>query len=419
LNKSYSSNDEQAKDADYLKGDASMNKVYDVVVVGGGIIGLSTAYYLLKSGKKVLLAEKEQFGAGASGACDDMILLQSKKPGISLQLALESIEMYRHLSEELEMDVEFESRGGMILIENQKQLAIMEEYVEQQRKYGLDVNIIDSSEVRKRQPHVREGIVASTYSTRDSQVNPLRVMRGFLKKNSRLGLHSIKGNEIKEIKQCKDFWRITFEKGEVIETQYIVNAAGAWAPQVGRLVGLDIPIVPKKGQIVVTEQIPTVGETNVWSAEYIVSKFRPELYEKKDDIHSKLGIGFAFSQTTDGNYLIGSTRENAGFNREINLYALNILVEQAVRFFPIMRNVNIIRSFAGLRPASLDGKPIIGEAEDRKGFYIASGHEGDGIALAPITGKLISDMINGVRLQHDMSELNIKRFEQGNGVSTK
>ncbi|HWR61669.1 MAG TPA: FAD-dependent oxidoreductase [Clostridia bacterium] len=396
-----------------------MNKVCDVVVIGGGIIGLSTAYYLLKSGKRVLLAEKEQFGAGSSGACDDMILLQSKKPGIALQLALESIEMYRALSGELEMDVEFESRGGMILIENRQQLGTMEKYVEQQKKYGLDVTIIDGKEVKKRQPYVKEGIVASTYSTRDSQVNPLRVMKGFLRKNSKLGLQIIKGAAIKEINQCKDYWELSFENGEKVAAQYIVNAAGAWTPQVGSLVGLDIPIVPKKGQIVVTEQIPPIGETNVWSAEYIVSKLKPELYVKKEDIYGKLGIGFAFSQTTDGNYLIGSTRENAGFNRETSLTALNILVNQAARFFPIMRNVNVIRSFAGLRPASLDGKPIIGEVESRKGFYIASGHEGDGIALAPITGKLISDMINGAPIQYDVEELNIKRFEPGSEVSGK
>lgn len=394
-----------------------MHKAFDVAVIGGGIIGLSTAYYLLKSGKRVLMVEKEQFGAGASGACDDMILLQSKKPGISLQLALESIEMYKHLSKELDMNVEFESKGGMILIENAKELAVMEEFVEQQKLYGLNVSIIDKNEVMKRQPHVKDGIIASTYSNKDSQVNPLKVMRGFLKNNNKLGIVSIKGAVIKEISPFKDYWKLSFDNGETVETQCIVNAAGAWSPQIGKMIGIDIPIVPKKGQIVVTEQIPPIGETNVWSAEYIVSKLQPELNKKNDDIHSKLGIGFAFSQTSDGNYLIGSTRENAGFDRETNLTALNILVDQAVRFFPIMKNVNIIRSFAGLRPASEDGKPIIGEVESRKGFYIASGHEGDGIALAPITGKLISDMINGIHVPYNMEELNIKRFEQRNEVS--
>lgn len=394
-----------------------MHKVFDVVVIGGGVMGLSTSYYLLKGGKRVLLIEKEQIGAGASGACDDMILLQSKKPGISLQLAFESMEMYRGLSKELEMDVEFETRGGMILIENAQQLAVMEEYVEQQKMYGLEVDIIDKKEVMKRQPHVRDGIIASTYSNRDSQVNPLKVMRGFLKKSNQLGIVVIKGTAIKEISPFKDYWKLTFENGQAVETQCIVNAAGAWTPQIGKMIGIEIPIIPKKGQIAVTEQIPPIGETNVWSAEYIVSKLKPELNKKKNDIYGELGIGFSFTQTTDGNYLIGSTRENAGYDRETNLTALNILVKQAVSFFPIMKNVNIIRSFAGLRPASEDGKPIIGEVESRKGFYIASGHEGDGIALAPITGKLLSDMIRGIHVPYNIEELNIKRFEQRSEVN--
>lgn len=388
-----------------------MYKGFDVVVIGGGIIGLSSAYYLLKSGKRVLLLEKNHIGAGASGSCDDMILLQSKKPGISLQMALESLEMYKRLSEELGYSVEFETKGGMILIENEQYLHIMEEYVKQQRSYGLDVHIIDEKELRRRQPHVREGIIASTFSDKDSQANPLQAMRGFMRKGISMGLEIKRGAVIKEIDSLQHGWKLTLEDGTSIETEYIVNAAGAWSPQVGEIIGIDIPITPKKGQIAVTEQIPSIGQTNVWSAEYMVSKFKPEAVKVKDDIYGALGVGFSFSQTSDGNYLIGSTREHAGYDRETSFRALNILVNQAVSFFPILKNVHIIRSFAGLRPGTSDGKPIICEVENRKGFYIAAGHEGDGIALAPITGKLISDMINGRHITYNMEELNIKRFE--------
>lgn len=389
-----------------------MQKTYDVLVIGGGIIGLSTAYYLLTTGKKVLLVEKNHIGSGASGACDDMILLQSKKPGILLEMAMESLEMYKGLSQELNQDIEFESRGGMILIEDYKQLAIMEDYVKQQRSLGLDVHIVDRQEVAKKQPYVRDGIIASTYSDKDSQVNPLKVMKAFMNKGRSLGLDIKKGFSISSIEHKSDYWKVYFEDKSFVESQYVVNAAGAWAPQIGRMLGIDIPIEPKKGQVAVTEQVPQLGETNVWSAEYIVSKLKPELAKKKSDLYSKYGIGFAFTQTSDGNYLIGSTRENAGFNRDTTFEALNIIVHQAVKFFPILRNVNIIRSFAGFRPASIDGKAIIGEVEDKKGFFIAAGHEGDGIALAPITGKIISDLINGKKVNYNMEELNLKRFGQ-------
>lgn len=389
-----------------------MKTKFDVAVIGAGIIGLSTAYYLTKEGYKVVLLEKNEIGSGASGACDDMILLQSKKPGISLEMSLESLEMYRRLSKELGTDVQFESRGGMIVIENQQQLSVMEDFVHNQKKYGLEVEIIDKKDVFKRQPHITKNVIASTYSSKDSQVNPFCVMKGFLSKGIALGVDVKKNIHIKEITQKKDYWRIIFQDDQYIETEKIVNTSGAWAAEIGNMIGIDIPITPKKGQICVTEQIPQLGETNVWSAEYMVAKMNPGLIKNQNPKFKELGIGFAFSQAIHGNYLIGSTRENVGFNKETNYEALRLMVNQAIKFFPILSNVHIIRSFAGFRPASIDGKPIVGEVPNREGFYIAAGHEGDGIALAPITGKIIADLISKRNIHYDMKELNIGRFHK-------
>lgn len=395
-----------------------MRKSYDATIIGGGIIGLSTAYYLLKHGYKVILLEKNEIGSGASSACDDMILLQSKKPGIALELALDSLEMYRSLPKELAVDLQFQSRGGMIVIENNQELKAMEEFVENQRKYGLEVEIIDKKDVSKKQPHINENVVASTFSNKDAQVNPFSVMKGFLFQGSRLGLEVRKGINITNILQKKDYWKITLDDGSCIETENIINTAGAWASSLGELIGIDIPIVPKKGQLLVTEQIPQLGDTNVWSADYIVSKLRPELSQNqnKNHIFKKLGIGFSFTQSSHGNYLIGSTRENVGFNKETNYETLNILACQAVKFFPILKNVHVIRSFAGLRPTTPDGKSIISEVPDRKGFYIAAGHEGDGIALAPITGKLMADLVGQRKIGYDITELSFERFRHKEGV---
>ncbi|SNT21307.1 sarcosine oxidase subunit beta [Anaerovirgula multivorans] len=389
-----------------------MKTKFDVAVIGAGIMGLSTAYYLLKEGYKVVLLEKNEIGSGASGACDDMILLQSKKPGISLEMSLESLEMYRALSKELNTDIQFETRGGMIVIEDQEQLRVMEDFVSNQKKYGLEVEIIDKKDVFKKQPHITEKIIASTYSTKDSQVNPFCVMKGFLAKGIDLGLDIKRNICIKEIVPRKDYWKIILQDDHYIEAEKIVNTSGAWAAKIGDMIGIDIPITPKKGQICVTEQIPQLGETNVWSAEYMVAKMNPELIKNQNPLFKELGIGFAFSQAIHGNYLIGSTRENVGFNKETNYEALKLLVNQAIKFFPILNNVHIIRSFAGFRPASLDGKPIVGEVSERKGFYIAAGHEGDGIALVPITGKLMADLISKKHIYYDMEELNIQRFNK-------
>jgi len=382
------------------------------VIIGGGIIGLSVSYYLLLKKKKVLILEKGEVGSGASSSCDDAIFFQSKKPGILLDMTLESVEMYKCLSKELEIDLEFENRGGMVLIEDDVQLKAMEEFVKIQNSHGLPVEMLDRKDVLKKQPFVRKDIKASTYCSKDSQVNPLKVMRGFLKKGTALGLALKTHIEITDIMQREDSWEIDLKDGSRIQTEYVVNAAGAWAPEIGKLIGIDIPIKPKRGQIIVTQQVPPLGATNAWSADYIAAKMNPQIIQRKPKKHRELGIGLALSQASSGNYLIGSTREYAGFDQSTTYEALMLIMQEALKMFPILKNVHMIRSFAGLRPASEDGKAIIGEVEGKKGFYIAAGHEGDGIAMAPVTGKITASMICGEKVAYPMEELNLSRFKK-------
>ena len=389
----------------------------DVLIFGAGVNGLSIAYSLLKKGRKVILAEKTAMGAGASGACDDMILLQSKKPGILLSMAFRSLELFAKLEKDLPTDIELENRGGMILIEDDKQLKAMEEFAASQNQYGLGVVIVDKKELRRRQPNVADTVIASTYCTRDSQVNPMMLMKAFMLANRSMGMELITRVHAVEMKQNASGWTSCLSDGTCVESETIVNATGAWANEVNKLVGIEVPITPRKGQVLVTEQLPLLGETNVWSAQYISSKLKPELTDTSNPMAEKYGLGFAFTGTYEGNYLIGSTRENAGFDRTTIPEAISLLGNQAKHFFPVIANVNIIRTFAGLRPTTPDGYPFIGEVSSLPGFYMAVGHEGDGIALAAITGKLVTDMICGLTPEFDLTELKADRFmEKQNGA---
>ncbi|NLK34286.1 MAG: FAD-binding oxidoreductase [Gracilibacteraceae bacterium] len=216
----------------------------DVCIIGGGVIGLATAYYLLKAGKSVAVLERAEIGSGASSSCDDMILLQSKKPGIALTLAMESLEMYRDLPRELGMDIGFLSLGGMIIIEDDKQLKIMENFVKQQISYGLDVEIVDRKTLFKKQPHVARYMIASTYSKSDSQVNPLLLMRAFLHNGLRMGMDVFRHTPVIDIDRIGDRWMLKGEKGINIECDSIVIAAGAWSAEIGKMLDIDIPIKP-------------------------------------------------------------------------------------------------------------------------------------------------------------------------------
>ena len=388
-------------------------KSFDVIVIGGGIMGLASGWYLSKSGKRVLVLEKGEFGSGASGACDDMILLQSKKPGLTLDMAFESLAMYQTLGNELDTDLELQTLGGMIMIESQKHLQIMEEFVDSQRRCGLDVEIVSRKELRKRQPHVNEIFIASTYSSTDSQVNPFRVMYGYQKAGQKLGMELRRRTEVRAIEQSgSGSWIVEDAQDGRYKAEVVLNAAGAWAPLIGRMVDVEIPIVPKRGQLIITEEVPPIGETNAWSAEYIVTKLKPELAQPREEGLEEMGLGFSFSRTSDGNYFIGSTREEVGYDKGTTYEALRAEAAQAMEFFPILKHVHIIRHIAGLRPACHDGKPIIGEHPERPGFFTAAGHEGDGIALAPVTGKIISQLICGEKPLIDVEELSPGRFSK-------
>ncbi len=388
-----------------------MIKTTDVIIIGAGIIGLSSGYYLSKAGRRVILLEAGGFADGASGACDDMILFQSKKPGINLELAFESLELYKSLRSELDDSLGFQNLGGMVLIESEQELQVMEEFVTQQRSYGLDVDLLSRKELLKRQPYVDDRFIASTYSPLDSQAYPFAVMHALARSGRDTGMEVYHHSPVAEIrKDGNGDFLVKTEGGRIYQAPVLVNAAGAWASRIGAFLGQDIPIEPKRGQIIITEKVPPLGETNLWSAKYLVSKLKTGFEIESTETEKRLGLGFAFTRTEGDSYLIGSTREMVGYDKGTTLEGIRAIIDQAVSFLPILKDVKFIRAIAGLRPSTPDGKMILGEHEEVPSFYTSAGHEGDGISLAPITGKLLADMICSGKSEPRLEELSPNRF---------
>ncbi|WP_422481803.1 NAD(P)/FAD-dependent oxidoreductase [Pleomorphochaeta sp. DL1XJH-081] len=390
-----------------------MGGSYDVIVVGAGIIGLSCGYYLTKQGQRVVVLESGGFADGASGACDDMILFQSKKPGINLELAFESLELYRSLVGDLDDPLGFENYGGMVLIENQRELEVMEEFVSQQKSYGLDVEILSKAEMRKKQPFLDERFIASTYSPMDSQAYPFAVMHRFARKGREMGMQIVHHAPVIGIERDgSGIFSVTTTQKLIYKAPVIVNAGGAWAGKIASLVGEYVPMEPRRGQIVITEKVPSIGDTNLWSARYLVSKLKTGMEIESTEEERRLGLGFAFTRTEGDSYLIGSTREYVGFDKRTTMEGIRAIINQATSFIPVLKDVNFIRAIAGLRPATPDGKMILGEHAALSGFFTAAGHEGDGISLAPITGKLLAQMVCDGSVQPRLEELSPNRFSQ-------
>ena len=383
--------------------------MYDVIVVGGGIIGCSVAWQLAKRKQKVLVVERTDVASGSAGATDGVVGYHTKKPGPQLDLAVQSIEMFKTLNEELGMDVEYGlEAGGMQPVEDKEQWDMLSAMAEEQRKSGVDIRMISAEEACRIEPNLNPDIYGALYSPTGGKVNPLALTVAFSRAAKRLGAEIMTNTEVTGfiIEEGRARGVVT-SRGE-FRANAIVNACGSWAGKVARLAGLDMPIKPRKGQLAVTEPIGPYLTATVQCALYNVIKFRPETI--KDQTVLKLGSSLSIEQQESGGLIIGGTREFVDYEGENTFEAIETMMKRATRFFPALKDVSIIRFFSGFRPYTPDGLSLLGEVKTLPGFYMAAGHEGDGIALAPITGKLVAELIVTGKTSYDISDFSPNRF---------
>jgi sarcosine oxidase subunit beta len=375
----------------------------DVIVIGGGVIGAAVAYYLAVRKVRVLLLEKKDLAAGSSGACDGLVFLQSKKPGVHLRLAMRSRELFETLAETLPVPVEYRPSGGLIVIETEEEAAAMETFVSKQRQSGLDVTLLSAEETREREPALAETIVGAAYSPMDGKINPLALTHGFAQGAKAHGADIRTHTAVTGFRQSGGRVTGVVTGRGTFTADVFVNAAGVYAPDIAAFLGFSVPIHPRRGQILVTEAVsPTLGHA-LLSARYIAAKYDPALAEKG-------GQGVSMEQTEHGNILVGSTREFAGYNRNTTIEGIGSVAARAAALVPGLKNIHVIRAFAGLRPYTPDGLPMLGKVAGLDNLVMAAGHEGDGIALSAVTGQLIANLIVDGETDPPLSEFSPNRF---------
>lgn len=386
--------------------------MYDVIIIGGGIIGSSVAWQLARRKKKVLVIERKDVCSGSAGATDGVVGYHTKKPGLQLDLAVQSIEMFRTLNRDLETNVEYGlEAGGMQPVEDKDQWDMLASMAAEQRRSGVDIRMITAEEACSIEPNLNPDIYGALWSPTGGKVNPLAMTFGFARAAKRLGAVYLTETEVTHIlTEGGRAVGVNTSAGE-FRADCIVDAAGAWAGKVAALAGIDLPIRPRKGQLIITEPIGPFLRATVQCAMYNVIKFRPETI--KDPAVLKLGSSLSIEQQESGGLIIGGTREFADFEEENTFEAVETMVKRAVRFFPALKDVSIIRCFSGFRPYTPDGLSMMGEVRTLPGFYMAAGHEGDGIALSPITGRLMAELITDGKTSYDITPFSPNRFLKG------
>jgi len=383
------------------------------VVIGGGAIGCSIAYYLAKKGGKVVVIERRGgLCSGASGANQGSCPVQIFKSPV-LELVKESLRLYENLSEEIGYDVEYESTGSLLCSVDEKQYPAIKEHARSLRRSGMNFRLVEGDKIRELEPSLGKDVVVGVEESDSAVINPFKLSYGFAYAARKLGAEFLLSTEVKEIEINKGtIASVVTDKGR-IKANFVVNAAGAWSPEIGKMLGLTIPVRPQRGQVIVTEPVPLNKRWRyILDADYLTTAFNAEAVKKSGDPRLKLGVAGSYTQENTGNWTLGSSRDFAGYNNRVTMQTVKYLAKRAIKFMPNLKDVNCIRIFAGLRPfCYVDGLPILSKVDNPSGFVIATGHAGEGITLAPLTGKLISELITENRTSIPIDAFTFSRFK--------
>jgi len=344
------------------------------VVVGGGVIGCAVTYYLTKAGEDVTLIERGEIAGEASGAAAGMLIppAGAAVPGPFRDICLASLALYPDLIESIQresgMAVECVDSGILVLAETPGLIKPLKAHARRQREAGVEAEWVEGGRLQEIEPGLSKRVLGAVYSPREPHVNPGLVTRALARAAGAAGA------EVREHTMLTGFLRrgeraygVRTNAGEITDVDQVVLAAGPWTDVLAGRLGATVPVPPMRGQMLAYRS--TSVKHAIWGENgYLVPK-------------------------TGGIVFAGATVEDVGFRKKTTARALAGLRHMATALVPELRRAEVDSAWAGLRPGSPDGLPIIGRLPGRDNVYVAAGHFRNGILLAPITGKLISQLI--------------------------
>ena len=376
-----------------------MEKTAEVVIIGGGVIGLSIAYHLaLKKAGRIILFEKGQLGEGSTGRCVGGIRTQFSTE-INIRFSLESLKIFERFEEEFGVNPEFKRIGYLFLVTTDQEMEIFRKNIELQKKFHIPVEWLSQNEIKARWPFLRvDDIGGGTFCLWDGFAGPSEVLSSFTIAAKKEGVKICEGTEVIGISSEKaKIHGVKTKEGE-ISTPFVVNAGGPFAATIGEMAGVKIPVKPLRRQIFITAPF------------HLVDKPIPLTI----DFHR----GWYFRQEVDGFLLSGPLDRESSFNLNIDYEAMAEASENAMCRVPALEKARIARGWAGLYEISPDHHAILGRVPEVEGFIIANGFSGHGFQHSPAVGKVIAElMMEGKATTIDISSLSIERFEKGALIS--
>ncbi|MFJ8110542.1 NAD(P)/FAD-dependent oxidoreductase [Streptomyces sp. NPDC096132] len=373
----------------------------DVVVVGAGMVGAACALYAARAGLDVVVVDRGPVAGGTTGAGEGNLLVSDKEPGPELQLALLSQRLWAELAEQLGAAVEYEPKGGLVVASTPDALTALTDLAAGQRAAGVETVTVGPGQLHDHEPYLAPGLAGGVLYPQDAQVMPTLAAAHLLRVS---GARLETGRTVTGVLRGTDgaVRGVRTDRGDILAPA-VVNAAGTWGGEVAALAGADLPVLPRRGFVLVTEPLPRRVRHKVYAADYVADVASDS---------AALQTSPVVEGTAAGPVLIGASRERVGFDRSFSLPVLRALAAGATRLFPFLEHVRAMRTYLGFRPYLPDHLPAIGPDPRVPGLFHACGHEGAGIGLAPGTGQLIAQALTGGSPELDLAPFRPDRFTE-------
>jgi D-hydroxyproline dehydrogenase subunit beta len=398
-----------------------------VVVVGAGIVGCSCAYELASRGVSVCLVDRGAVSGGTTGLGEGNVLCCDKRPGPDLSLAVPGLALFDEIEDLLGEEAGVRRKGALVVHADSASWALEEARLVKLQAAGVRCSLLSPDEVRSAEPSLTGPLLGASWFPDDLQCAPRAIARGLARRAAALGAVVETGREVRSIvlngsnevgsegvgssTTAMRPWGYPPPRVEGVDTRegplfaaHVVLACGAWSAPLAARAGLVLPLEPRKGQLVRLEHRPDFLRHKVIDGSYMAA------VESED---AGLQVSTVMETTLDGHVLVGSSRERRGFDLDVDPAVSDALLTAAVRLAPGIADLATDTAWAGLRPWLPGGLPAIGPTNAADGLFIATGHEGAGVAHGPITGRLIAQAICGEEPELDLAPFDPDRFSPG------
>ncbi len=372
-----------------------MGHYADVIIIGGGIIGNSTAYYLAKKGCSVIVLEKSNYIGNGGSSRNGGGVRQSGRDKRELPLAMYGVKnLWPCLSEELEMDVEYYQKGNLRLGKTEEHIKILEGLTERADALGLEVKMVDREEAKAINSFLSDEVIGASWCPTDGHANPMLATLAYYRKARQSGVRFITGEEVVEIRKNKGKARQVVTTGDIYEGESIILAAGYDSRRVAATIGIDIPMTRALLEVLVTEAQP------------------PMFYQ----MLGTAAADFYGHQSTHGSFVFGGSSGFEDVNKDNGTPVTSSLTASCIcrgimKYFPCLKEVQIVRTWAGWIDVCLDHVPVISHVEEVPGLILACAFSGHGFGIAPTVGTLLSQMTVGEDTVLDISDFRYDRFK--------